>query len=191
MSQEISDSGPRSGPSRGPRRDGPSGGSGGSGGRYGGPPGLRRPRRKVCAFCVDKVQKIDYKDVGRIRRYISDRGKIDPRRKSGTCAKHQRMLTAALKRARHMALLPYTAEHVRALMSPQARAMAGGPPPPKPDRPPYRPGGYGAPGGFRPAGAPPPVQGAPQGAPAPAQQAAPPVPAPQPAAAAPKAEPSA
>src|SRR6267378_2006374 len=82
--------------------------------RYGGP--LRRPRRKVCSFCVDKVQRIDFKDVGRIRRYISERGKIDPRRKSGTCAKHQRMLTAALKRARHMALLPYTAEHVRGLM---------------------------------------------------------------------------
>ncbi len=179
----------------GPRRDGARSGGGsrdrggddrGGGGdrpRYGGP---RRPRRKVCAFCVDKVQKIDFKEVGRIRRYISDRGKIDPRRKSGTCAKHQRMLTAALKRARHMALLPYTAEHVRSLMSPQARAMAGGPPPPKPDRPPYRPGGYGAPGGFRPAGAPPPFQGAP----APAQQAAPQAPAPQPTAA-PKADPSA
>src|SRR5438067_3851623 len=190
MSQEISDSGPRSGPSRGPRRDGPSG-AGGSGGRYGGPPGLRRPRRKVCTFCVDKVQKIDYKDVGRIRRYISDRGKIDPRRKSGTCAKHQRMLTAALKRARHMALLPYTAEHVRALMSPQARAMAGGPPPPKPERPPYRPGGYGAPAGFRPAGAPPTQQSAAAPSPqaAPPQPAATQPPAPQPAAApAPKAE---
>src|SRR6476660_5066688 len=175
MSQETSDSGPRSGPPRGPRRDGPSGGSGGSGGRYGGPPGLRRPRRKVCTFCVDKVQKIDYKDVGRIRRFISDRGKIDPRRKSGTCAKHQRMLTTALKRARLMAMLPYTAEHVRSLMSPQARAMAGGPPPPKPDRPPYRPGGYGAPGGVRPAGPP-------QSVVAPAPQA----PAPQPAAPAPK-----
>src|SRR5256714_2103024 len=190
MSQEISDSGPRSGPSRGPRRDGPSGGSGGAGGRYGGPPGLRRPRRKVCTFCVDKVQKIDYKDVGRIRRYISDRGKIDPRRKSGTCAKHQRMLTTALKRARLMAMLPYTADHVRGLMSPQARAMAGGPPPPKPERPPYRPGGYGAPGGFRPAGAPQPPQAAsaptpqaavPQGT-APAQPSAPQPPAPQPAA---------
>src|SRR5213080_1084515 len=167
MSQEISDSGPRSGPSRGPRRDGPSGGSGGSGGRYGGPPGLRRPRRKVCTFCVDKVQKIDYKDVGRIRRYISDRGKIDPRRKSGTCAKHQRMLTTALKRARFMALLPYTADHVRGLMSPQTRAMAGGPPPPKPDRPPYRPGGD-----FRPAGRPFPAP-APSQAPAPANTPAP------------------
>src|SRR5256885_17178182 len=143
----------------GPRRDGArsGGGSRDRGGddrggdrpRYGGP---WRPRRRVCAICVDKVQKIDSKEVGRIRRYISDRGKIDPRRKSGPCAKHQRMLTAALKRARHMALLPYTAEHVRSLMSPQARAMAGGPPPPKPDRPPYRPGGYRAPGGFRPAG---------------------------------------
>ena len=179
----------------GPRRDGArsGGGSRDRGGddrggdrpRYGGP---RRPRRKVCAFCVDKVQKIDFKEVGRIRRYISDRGKIDPRRKSGTCAKHQRMLTAALKRARHMALLPYTAEHVRSLMSPQARAMAGGPPPPKPDRPPYRPGGYGAPGGFRPAGGPPAFQGGP--APA-AQTPAPQAAALQPAAPAPKPGPSA
>ena len=152
--------------------------------RYG---GARRPRRKVCAFCVDKVQKIDFKEVGRIRRYISDRGKIDPRRKSGTCAKHQRMLTAALKRARHMALLPYTAEHVRSLMSPQARAMAGGPPPPKPDRPPYRPGGYGPPGGFRPAGAPPAPMGQGQPMPAPAAPAVPAAPAP---AAAPKPEPA-
>src|SRR5213593_2782720 len=155
MTQETSDSGPRSGPPRGPRREGPPGAGGSGGGRYGGPPGLRRPRRKVCTFCVDKVQKIDYKDVGRIRRYISDRGKIDPRRKSGTCAKHQRMLTTALKRARLMAMLPYTADHVRGLMSPQARAMAGGPPPPKPERPPYRPGG------FAPRYGPPPVAPAP------------------------------
>jgi small subunit ribosomal protein S18 len=183
----------------GPRRDGARSGGGsrdrggddrGGGGdrpRYGGP---RRPRRKVCAFCVDKVQKIDFKEVGRIRRYISDRGKIDPRRKSGTCAKHQRMLTAALKRARHMALLPYTAEHVRSLMSPQARAMAGGPPPPKPDRPPYRPGGYGAPGGFRPAGAPMAPQAAPMQS-APAPQAAASQPAPAAPAPAPRAEPTA
>jgi small subunit ribosomal protein S18 len=135
----------------------------------------------VCSFCVDKVQKIDYKDVGRIRRYISERGKIDPRRKSGTCAKHQRMLTSALKRARFMALLPYTADHVRLLMSPQARAMAGGPPPPKPDRPPWRPAGdfrpaprYGAPpqaGAPAPGGAP--VASAPVAAPAPAPAPAP------------------
>lgn len=73
----------------------------------------RYGRRKVCAFCVDKVMYIDYKDVNRLRRYISDRGKIEPRRKTGTCAKHQRVLTDALKRARHVALLPYTAAHLR------------------------------------------------------------------------------
>src|SRR5919204_1211355 len=134
---------------------------GGDRGDRGGPGG-RRPRRRVCSFCVEKVQRIDYKDVGRIRRYISERGKIDPRRKSGTCAKHQRMLTTALKRARLMALLPYTAEHVRGLMSPQARAMAGGPPPPKPERPPYRPSGE-----FRPAGTPFPRREAPPVAPPP------------------------
>lgn len=71
------------------------------------------PRRKVCAFCVDKMDHVDYKDVGRLRRYLSDRGKIEPRRKTGTCAKHQRRLTVALKRARHVALLPYTADHIR------------------------------------------------------------------------------
>src|SRR5438874_9264958 len=131
-----------------------------------GGPGGRRPRRRVCSFCVEKVQRIDYKDVGRIRRYISDRGKIDPRRKSGTCAKHQRMLTTALKRARFMALLPYTADHVRGLMSPQARAMAGGPPPPKPERPPFRPAGE-----FRPAGGPPRPASAPPVPPAPAAAA--------------------
>ncbi len=71
------------------------------------------PRRKVCAFCVDKITHIDYKDVARLRRYLSDRGKIEPRRKTGTCAKHQRYLTIALKRARHVALLPFTADHIR------------------------------------------------------------------------------
>lgn len=67
----------------------------------------------MCAFCVDKIDNVDYKDVARLRRYLSDRGKIEPRRKTGTCAKHQRRLTIALKRARHVALLPYTAEHIR------------------------------------------------------------------------------
>src|SRR5919199_1907126 len=71
------------------------------------------PRRKVCAFCVDRIRDVDYKDVGRLRRFLSERGKIEPRRKTGTCAKHQRSLTIALKRARHLALLPYTAEHIR------------------------------------------------------------------------------
>lgn len=70
-------------------------------------------RRRVCAFCVDKVSSIDYKDSIKLRRYLSDRARIDPRRKTGTCAKHQRWLTTALKRARHLALLPYTSEHIR------------------------------------------------------------------------------
>jgi small subunit ribosomal protein S18 len=70
-------------------------------------------RRKVCSFCVDHVDQIDYKDAAKLRRYLSDRGKIDPRRKTGTCAKHQRRLSIALKRARHLALLPYTGEHAR------------------------------------------------------------------------------
>jgi small subunit ribosomal protein S18 len=70
-------------------------------------------RRKVCFFCVEKVQQIDYKDVDGLRRYLSDRGKIEPRRKTGICARHQRRLTVALKRARHLALVPYTAEHLR------------------------------------------------------------------------------
>lgn len=70
----------------------------------------RRPRRKVCSFCVDKVEEIDYKDVAKLRRYITERGKILPRRISGTCAKHQRQLTVAIKRARNIALLPFTCE---------------------------------------------------------------------------------
>jgi small subunit ribosomal protein S18 len=64
-------------------------------------------------FCVDKVAHIDYKEPGRLRRFVSDRGKIEPRRKTGTCARHQRGLTVALKRARHLALLPFTADHIR------------------------------------------------------------------------------
>lgn len=70
----------------------------------------RRPRRKVCSFCVDKVEEIDYKDVAKLRRYVTERGKILPRRISGTCAKHQRQLTTAIKRARNVALLPFTVE---------------------------------------------------------------------------------
>lgn len=72
--------------------------------------GPKRPRRKVCAFCVDKVSTIDYKDVAKLRRYLSERGKIVPRRVTGTCACHQRALTTAIKRARHIALLPYVSE---------------------------------------------------------------------------------
>lgn len=80
------------------------------------PPERRRRqfgRRRVCAFCVDKSSVIDYKDPVRLRRYLSDRGRIEPRRKTGTCAKHQRWLAIALKRARHLALVPYTPEHIR------------------------------------------------------------------------------
>jgi len=71
------------------------------------------PRRRVCPFCVDKTQVIDYKDPAKLRRYLSERGKIEPRRRTGTCARHQRALALAIKRARHLALLPFTAEHLR------------------------------------------------------------------------------
>jgi small subunit ribosomal protein S18 len=70
----------------------------------------RFPRHKVCAFCVDKVQIIDYKDAKRLRRYVTERGKILPRRISGTCSRHQRELTRAIKRARNIALLPFKAD---------------------------------------------------------------------------------
>lgn len=70
----------------------------------------RRSRRKVCAFCVDKIGEIDYKDIPRLRRYLSERAKIVPRRVTGTCAQHQRQLTTAVKRARHLALLPYVSD---------------------------------------------------------------------------------
>lgn len=92
-----------------------------SGGRAGGREGGKRftPHRKVCGFCADKIEYIDYKDIGRLRRYISDRGKIEPRRKMGTCSRHQRRLALALKRARFLALLAYTPEHVRNLASPE------------------------------------------------------------------------
>lgn len=72
--------------------------------------GIRRAKRKICQFCVDKVAEIDYKDVQKIRKYLSEKGKILPRRISGCCAKHQRQLTTSIKRARHIALLPYTTD---------------------------------------------------------------------------------
>ncbi|MCL2057270.1 MAG: 30S ribosomal protein S18 [Oscillospiraceae bacterium] len=72
--------------------------------------GGRKGRKKVCSFCVDKVESIDYKDIPRLRRYISERAKIIPRRVTGTCARHQRQLTAAIKRARHIAFLPYVSD---------------------------------------------------------------------------------
>lgn len=98
---------PATGEAPAPREErfaGPRRGGGGGRGRGGG-------RRKVCAFCVDKIDVIDYKEPGKLRRYVSERGKIEPRRKTGTCARHQRKLTLAIKRARQIALLPYTADH--------------------------------------------------------------------------------
>ena len=74
----------------------------------GGSPVRRTSRKKGCSFCVDKAEAIDYKDVAKLRKYITERGKIVPRRVTGTCAQHQRDLTTAIKRARHVALLPYT-----------------------------------------------------------------------------------
>ncbi len=71
---------------------------------------MRRSKRKVCAFCVEKAESIDYKDVSKIRKYVTERGKILPRRISGTCAKHQRQVTESIKRARNIALLPFTTE---------------------------------------------------------------------------------
>ena len=70
----------------------------------------RRMRKKVCSFCSDKVSNIDYKDVMKLRRFMSERAKILPRRVTGSCAKHQRALTIAIKRARYLALLPYTSD---------------------------------------------------------------------------------
>ena len=69
-----------------------------------------RRRKKVCVFCVDKNAVIDYKDINKLKRYVSERGKILPRRITGNCAKHQRALTVAIKRARHVSLMPYTVE---------------------------------------------------------------------------------
>lgn len=78
-------------------------------GERGGRP-QRRGRKKVCSFCVDRVEHIDYKDVVKLRKYISERSKIIPRRVTGTCAEHQRELTIAIKRARHLALLPFVSD---------------------------------------------------------------------------------
>jgi len=70
----------------------------------------RKAKRKACQFCVDKVENIDYKDTTRLKRYLTERAKIVPRRVSGNCAKHQRAVTIAIKRARYVALLPYSSE---------------------------------------------------------------------------------
>lgn len=72
---------------------------------------MRRPRKKVCLFCKDKVTFIDYKDVNKLKKYVTESGKITPRRASGTCARHQRELAVAIKKARVVALLPYTSDN--------------------------------------------------------------------------------
>jgi small subunit ribosomal protein S18 len=71
------------------------------------------PKRKFCSFCSDKVEVIDYKDPSKLCSYISERGKVKPRRRTGNCAKHQRAVAVAIKRARHLALLPYVPDHIR------------------------------------------------------------------------------
>lgn len=90
-------------------------GGGGGGGQGGFQRRRGRPRyyarRKICTFCVDKVKHIDYKDVGRLRRFISDRYKMEARRKTGVCSKHQRALSRAIKRARVLALIPFSPDH--------------------------------------------------------------------------------
>lgn len=78
--------------------------------RAGGPRTFRRTRPKACQFCVDKIKKLEYKDVGRLRQMVTERGKIKSRGMTGTCAAHQRMVAAAVKRARHMALLPFVTD---------------------------------------------------------------------------------
>jgi small subunit ribosomal protein S18 len=98
---------PRRDDDRGPRRGGPPPGADGERPRRGG------RRRRVCIMCADHIKVVDYKNVSFLRRFISDRARIETRRKSSACAKHQRALAQAIKRARHLALLPYTAEHIR------------------------------------------------------------------------------
>ena len=100
-------------PERGDERRAPREREGGDGQRRRGGGGFGRGRRRACVMCVEKMASVDYKDFSFLRRFLSDRGRIESRRKSGTCAKHQRALAQAIKRARHLALLPYTAEHVR------------------------------------------------------------------------------
>ena len=92
--------------SRGPRGPGGPGGPGGGRGRP-----RYYARRKVCSFCVDHVEYIDYKNVERIRRFLSDRFMVEARRRTGVCSKHQRGLARAIKRARHLAMLPFSPDH--------------------------------------------------------------------------------
>ena len=105
QSAPASGSGPPERSEGGPRRNDAAGGDD--------RPRPRGRRRRVCIMCADKMKSVDYKNVGFLRRFISDRGRIDTRRKTSACAKHQRAIASAIKRARHLALLPYTPEHIR------------------------------------------------------------------------------
>lgn len=71
---------------------------------------FRKPRKKVCALCVENQEGLDYKDIEKVKKYVSDKGKILPRRVTGTCAKHQRKVVEAISRARHIALIPYSVQ---------------------------------------------------------------------------------
>ncbi|NLT73622.1 MAG: 30S ribosomal protein S18 [Chloroflexi bacterium] len=95
------------------RRDDRSGGGGRSYNRARGGGGGRGRRRRVCQFCADKADSVDYKDVRLLQQFVSRSGAISPRRRTGTCAKHQRMLSRSIKRARHLALLPFAPTHAR------------------------------------------------------------------------------
>lgn len=116
-SEQITSSAPSGPPSedRGPRR--PMGGDRDRGPAAGGDDDRPRRRggrrRRVCIMCADKIKYVDYKNASFLRRFVSDRARIETRRKTSACAKHQRALARAIKRARHLALLPYTAEHIR------------------------------------------------------------------------------
>lgn len=88
------------------------------------------PKRRPCPFCRDKVETIDYKDTAKLVHFISARGKIEPRRRTAACAKHQRALAIAIKRARHLALLPFAPEHIHQMGMPVPVARSAAPPPP-------------------------------------------------------------
>lgn len=98
---------------RGDDSDGDGDGGRDRGDRFERPRGRGGLRRRGCEFCIDEINVVDYKDLDLLRRYVGDRGKIEARRKAGVCARHQRVVSQAIKRARHIALLPFTGEHIR------------------------------------------------------------------------------
>ncbi len=108
------DNGAEAPESSGGMRSGPGEGGRGAAGADDRKPRRFGRRRRVCIMCADHIKVVDYKNVGFLRRFVSDRARIETRRKSSACAKHQRAVARAIKRARHLALLPYTAEHIRA-----------------------------------------------------------------------------